>query len=119
MKQFFVLAVVLVALPLLNSCAAIESPTSREQILESVAYNPCDNEWVFWLAVPYGSAELGMARIPAGKVSVCLRNGCADRTVVKFSGYCDQVRRRYGSALIIARDYEDFCFWTDKLKTSH
>lgn len=118
MKKFFAFALFLVTLPLLSSCSAIEYPASREQVLESVAYNPGGGgEWIFWLAVPYGSAELGMVRVPADKVSVCLRNDCADRTTVRFSGYCDGVRRRYGSAVIIASDYEDFCFWTNKLKT--
>lgn len=115
MKKFFAFALFLMALPLLSSCSAIESPTSREEVLQGIAYNPGNDEWVFWLAVPCGSAELGMVRVSAENVSVCLRNDGGNYTTVRFFSPADKIRCRYFSAIVLAPNECELHYWQEKL----
>lgn len=103
-----------------GGCATSEySGISGEHRFTGCAYNPCNDEWVFWLAVPYGSAELGMERVPANKVSFCLRKDGRNSITVRFFSPADKIRRRYSSAIILVPNERELSYWQEKLQTGH
>ncbi len=78
-------------------CANVSNSSAR---FDNVNYNICDNEWVFWLKVPTGDSDLGMARVPAKNVEVQRRTDGKPYATVRFLGRYDPVRCRYDRAIV-------------------
>jgi hypothetical protein len=89
---------VFIAIFFFSACASISESSAR---FKSVDYNICDDEWVFWLEVPDGDSELGMARVPTSNVEVLTRTDGKTYATVKFFGSYDPVRCRYSRAVVL------------------
>lgn len=82
----------------------------------SVVYDVTYDEFVFWFSVPYGSSDIGMARVCRSNVSVYLRSDGQCRTTVRLYGIYDDVRCRYSKAVILVPSHSELQYWQSRIQ---